>query len=88
MRINQQNVRTTIMSSTYGGLGDIIAISSLKQCVNKSINSADLTDKALVDLVVAREIRQDSGDTRDDIDVRRSQQLNQLNQQALHSLLQ
>jgi len=74
--------------STHGWFSDVITIGSLKQSVDQGVDSTDLTYKTLVDLIVARQIRQDSSHTCDDIDVGRVQKLNQLHQQSLHTLLQ
>jgi len=56
--------------STHGWFSDVVAISSLEQCTDQGIHSSNLTDETLVNLVVARQIRQDSCHACDDIDVR------------------
>jgi len=72
---------------TYGGFSNVVTVCSLKQRIDKCVNTANLADEALVDLIVARQIRQDSSNTCDNVDVWRCQQLNKLHQQPLHALL-
>jgi len=73
---------------TYGRFHNVITVDGLKQCVNEGVNTSDLADETLVDLVVTRQVWQDASDACHDVDVWWCQQLNQLYQQSLHTLPQ
>jgi len=55
--------------STHSWFSDVIPFCGLKQCIHEGIDASDLAHETLVDLVVARQVRQDSSHTCDDIDV-------------------
>ena len=74
--------------STYGWLGDLLAVAGLHDGADEGLDAAHLTHGHLVALVVTRQVGQDAGGTRHNVDVVRRQQLHQHLQQAFDGVLQ
>lgn len=79
--------RGQVAQSANSWLGDLFAIAGVDDGAHERIHATHLAHDNLVALVVARQVGEDAGGARHEVDVGRAEQVHQALQETLESLL-